>query len=120
MIRAILNFLGGGVLDRALSSVDRYVQSKTDQEAIKGEIIKEHYRQRADWMRAGGFWLMWIFAFPLAVWYGAVITYSILWCSKCAYPQTWTIAALPAPLDEWAGMMIIAIFGVVGVSRFRK
>lgn len=38
----------------------------------------------------------------------------------CAYPQDWTIAALPPPLDEWAGAIIIAIFGVQAVTRFRR
>jgi len=48
-----------------------------------------------------------------------VLIYSIFWCQGCAFPQEWTIAALPPPLDEWASMMILAIFGVVGVSRLR-
>ena len=69
---------------------------------------------------AGGFWLMLIFAVPLACWFGAVIVYSIFWCAGCAYPQDWTIAALPPPLDDWAGGIIVSIFGVVGVSRLRR
>lgn len=116
----ILRLLTGGVLDRVLDTVDRKVQSETDREKIKGDIIRESYRQRADWMRSGGFWLMLVFAAPLAFWFGAVVVYSVLWCQGCAYPQQWTIAALPAPLDEWAGLMIISIFGVVGVTRLRK
>lgn len=120
MIRLVLNWLGGGVLDRVLRTVDNRIAAETDREALKRDLIVEHYRQRADWMRAGGVWLMWIFAAPLAVWFAAVIVYSILWCQRCAYPQAWTIAALPPPLDEWAGMMIVSIFGVVGVSRFKR
>jgi hypothetical protein len=71
-------------------------------------------------MKAGGFWLMLLFAIPLAIWWGAVILYSILWCSRCAYPQTWVIAALPAPLDEWAGLIVMSIFGVIGLTQFRR
>lgn len=119
----VLTFIGSwltsGVLDRVLDTVDRKVQSETDREKIKGDIIQAHYRTRADWMRAGGFWLCAMFAFPLAVWFAAVCVYSILWCAGCAYPQGWTIAALPAPLDDWAGGIIISIFGVIGVSRFK-
>jgi hypothetical protein len=120
VIKAILNWLTGGVLDRLLATVDRTVAAQTDREALKRDIILEHYRTRADWMRAGGFWLMLIFAAPLAVWWGAVILYSLIWCAGCAYPQAWTIAALPAPLDEWAGMIVMAIFGVIGVSQIRR
>lgn len=120
MIALLAKLFGGGLIDRVLDTVDKKVAAETDREAIKGEIIKEHYRARADWMRAGGFWLSMLFALPLAFWYGAVCVYSVFWCAGCAFPQGWTIAALPAPLDEWAGLIIISIFGVVGVSRFRR
>lgn len=119
MLRAIFSFLTGGLLDRILATVDRKIAAETDRERIKGDIIQEYYRTRADYMRAGGFWLMMLFAVPLAFWWAAVLVYSVLWCAGCAYPQTWTIAALPAPLDQWAGAIIVSIFGVIGVSRFR-
>lgn len=120
MIKVILNWLTGGVLDRVLSTVDRKIASETDREKIKGDIIIEHYRQRADWMRAGGFWLMLLFAVPLAFWHAAVAVYSVFWCARCAWPQTWTVAALPPPLDEWGWMIVVSIFGVIGVERFRR
>ena len=120
MIKLVLNWLTGGVLDRALSTIDRKIAADTDREKLKADIILEHYRTRADWMRAGGFWLMLIFAAPLAVWWGAVLLYSLLWCARCAYPQAWSIAALPAPLDEWAGLIVMAIFGVIGIDRLRR
>lgn len=120
MLKLFIKWLGGGALDRILDTVDKKVQSETDREKIKGDIIQESYRSRGDWMRAGGFWLMLAFAAPLAFWFASVVAYSTFWCQGCAYPKDWYIAALPAPLDEWAGMIIISIFGVVGVSRFRK
>jgi hypothetical protein len=119
-IKLAFTWLSSGPLDRVLDTVDRKVRADTDKEVIKSEIIKAHYTARAAHMAAGGFWLMLLFALPLGIWYASVITYSILWCSACAFPQTWVIAALPPPLDEWAGMMIIAIFGVVGVSKWRR
>lgn len=120
MIAALLRWLTGGVLDRVLATVDRRIDAETDREALKRDLIVEHYRQRANWMRAGGFWLMLIFAVPLGLWWGAVLLYSTVWCQACIWPQPWTIAALPPPLDEWAGMIIISIFGVIGVSNLRK
>lgn len=112
-------FLGSGILDRALDTVDRKITAETNREKLKADMIREHYRTRADFMRAGGLWLMLLFAVPLAFWWAAVIVYSVFWCAGCAYPQEWSIAALPAPLDEWAGLIVIAIFGVIGISRFR-
>lgn len=119
MIRALLGWLTGGVLDRVLSTVDRQIEAQTDREALKRDLIVEHYRTRSDWMRAGGFWLMLIFAVPLALWWGAVLLYSIFWCRGCIWPQPWSVAALPAPLDEWAGLIVVAIFGVIGLERMK-
>ena len=120
MIGAIFKWLGSGVLDRILDTVDRRMAQETDREQVKSEIIKEAYRTRADYMNAGGFWLMLAFAAPLALWFAAVCVYSVLWCQGCAYPQDWTIAALPAPLDEWAGFIVVSIFGVMGVSKLGR
>lgn len=120
MIGMILSWLSGGALDRIMRTVDARIAAETDREKLKADLILEYYRTRADFMRAGGFWLMLIFAAPLAVWWGAVILYSILWCRACVWPQTWSIAALPAPLDAWAGAIVLAIFGVVGMDRLRK
>ncbi len=120
MIRVLLSWLSGGALDRVLKTVDAKIAAETDREALKRDLIVEHYRQRADWMRAGGFWLMALFAGPLALWWASVLLYSVLWCRGCVWPQTWTVAALPAPLDQWAGMIVLSIFGVIGLDRFKK
>ena len=120
MMQLLAKLLGGGLLDRVLDTVDHKIKSETDREKIKGEIIKTHVSTRPDFMRAGGFWLMLMLALPMAFWHGAVAIYSVFWCAGCAYPKDWTIAALPAPLDEWAGLMIISIFGVIGVSNLRR
>ena len=120
MIAALVRWLTGGVLDRALQTVDRKIAADVDREKLKAYLIVEHYRTRADWMRSGGFWLMVLFAGPLAFWWGAVLLYSVFWCQRCAWPQPWSVAALPAPLDEWAGLIVVSIFGVIGIDRLRK
>lgn len=120
MIAFLAKLLGGGVLDRVLSTVDKHVEAQSDRERIKADLMAEHLRTRGDFMRSGGLWLMIPFVVPLAVWFAAVCIYSILWCARCAYPQEWTIAALPAPLDEWAGLIVISIFGVIGLTRFKR
>lgn len=112
--------LTGGVLDRVLSTVDRKIENETDRQKLRADIIMTYYKTRADWMNAGGFWLSLMFALPLAFWFSAVIVYSVLWCAGCAYPQDWHIAALPSPLDDWAGGIILSIFGVIGIGKLRK
>ena len=120
MIAALLNWLASGPLDRVLDTVDKRVEAQTDRERIKADLIAEHLRTRSDFMRAGGFVLMLLFAVPLAFWFAAVIVYSVLWCGGCAFPQEWIIAALPAPLNDWAAGIVMSIFGVIGVSRLRR
>ena len=124
-LKKILGWITGGALDRVLDTVDRKIGAETDREAIKGEIIREHYRSRSAFMEAGGFWLMMVFALPLGLWFAAVCVYSVFWCAGCAFPQDWTIAALPPPIGApadgsyqgWAGVIITSIFGVVGITR---
>lgn len=116
----ITKIFTGGFIDRAFDVVDNKIKSETDREKIKGEIVREFYRSRGEWMKGGGFILMLLFAVPLAFWFASVVVYSVFWCSGCAYPQEWTIAALPAPLDDWAGGIIVSIFGVVTVSNFKR
>ena len=120
MIAMILRFLAGGALGRIMKTVEHNIDAQTDRQKLKADVIREHYRQRGDYMRAGGFWLMMAFAGPLALWWAAVLVYSVLWCQGCAFPQPWTVAALPAPLDEWAGLIVLSIFGVLGVDRLKK
>jgi hypothetical protein len=120
MIARIFQWLAGGALDRVLSTVDTKIKSDVDKEKLKTDLIMKHYETKASIMRAGGFWLMLIFAAPLALWWATICIYSIFWCVGCAYPQEWSIAALPAPLDEWAGMIILSIFGVIGVSKLKS
>lgn len=119
-LKPLFGWLGGGALDRILDTVDAKVRAETDREALKADIIKTHYATRGDYMRAGGLWLMLLFAVPLGFWFAAVIVYSVFWCAGCAYPQDWTIAALPSPLGEWAHLIVMSIFGVIGVTGLRR
>lgn len=120
IVKAVLGWLTGGFLDRAMSSVDKYVESTTDKERIKADVVRSYYDTRASWMQAGGFWLLLILAIPTATHYAAVVLYSIFWCAGCAYPVDWTIAALPGPMAEWEGWIIIACVGGAGAFAWKR
>lgn len=120
MLSLLLRWLSGGPLDRILDTVDKRVQADTDREKIKGDVIRAHMASRGDWMRSGGFWLLVLWSLPFLFWCGAVIVYSVFWCRGCAYPVEWTIAALPAPLDEWGQWVMLASIGGLGLSQLRK
>lgn len=111
ILKAIAGFFGGGLLDRALATVDKHIDAQTDRERIKGDIIIAHMNTRAGWLRAGGIWTLLIFACLAAFHFGAVVVYSVFWCADCAFPQPWTIAALPGQMAEWEGWIILASIG---------
>jgi hypothetical protein len=117
---SIFSGLLKGPLSRVLDSVDKKTQAGTDREKLKADIIRTHYETRAGFMQAGGFVLMLLFAVPLAAYYGFVAFYSMFLCSTCWFPQSWIIAALPPPLDEWSALIVISIFGVQGLTRFAR
>lgn len=117
---SLITGLFQGPVSRAFDLADKRLDNANDRERLKAEIIKTHYETRAGFMQAGGFWLMLLFAVPLALYYSSVALYSMFWCAGCAFPQTWTIAALPPPLDEWSALIVISIFGVQGLTRFAR
>ena len=117
---SIITGLFRGPLSRVLDTVDKKTDAGMNRDKLKADIIKTHYATRAGFMQAGGFWLMLLFAVPLAFWFASVCVYSVFWCAGCAFPQTWTVAALPPPLDEWSAQIVIAIFGVAGITRFAR
>lgn len=111
-------------LSRILDSIDKSTDAGTEREKARLEAVKSFATVQASMVNGPGKWLLALFIIPLGLWFTAVIVYSILWCAGCAYPQSWTIAALPKPLDEWAGWIIASMFGygaaVMGAGMFRR
>ncbi len=120
-LKILFGWLSSGPLDRILDTVDKKVQSQTDKEKIKGDVIKAHLHTRSSWFRAGGFWLLVMWSVPFLFWTTSVVVYSVLLCQNCAFgPVGWTVAALPSPLDEWGQWVMLASIGGLGLSQLRK
>lgn len=56
-----------------------------------------------------------MFLVILALYWASVVLYSMLWCDNCIIPYAgldyeWTIAALPAPFNQWAAGMMAFLF----------
>ena len=124
MFLTLFEWLTSGPLDRILSSVDHKVDNATERERIKAKAVETYIDAQARVLTGRGWWFPLFFIAPLGVWFASVCIYSILFCAKCAYPQDWSIAALPAPLDEWAGIIIGSLFlaksGEALIARFKK
>jgi hypothetical protein len=97
-------------LDRILSTVDNRVDNITERERIKAQTVESYVNAQAQVLTGRGWWFPLLFLVPAGLWFSAVCIYSVLWCRGCAYPQDWTIAALPSPLNEWMGAIVGSLF----------
>lgn len=120
MLRTLLKWLTGGFLDRALGTVDKYVESQTEREKLRADVTQAYIKTRPDWLKAGGFWLVFIGGVPFVFHAAAVCVYSVLWHRNGPWPVSWDVAALPPPFDEWQGLVIMAWLGVVGLMGLRR
>ncbi len=111
----ILRLASGGVLDRVLASLKARADSEVERERIDASVAIEHVKaelarrqaQRDVLVAEQGRLITSLmrpaFAYPLAIYYAAVIADSL-------FRFTWNVAALPAPIGEWSGWIISAIF----------
>lgn len=109
----ILSFILGlfkGPLGRILDTIDKSTDATTERERIKAEAVQSYVNAQAQVLTGRGWWFPVLFLVPAGFWFGAVCVYSVLWCRDCAYPQEWTIASLPPPLDQWMGAIVGSMF----------
>lgn len=114
MWKALFKFLTGDIIGRAFDVIDKKVESERDREKMKSDVVQTWLRNRV----AMPWFVDFCFIGPLALWWASVCVYSILWHSGGPFPQGWDIAALPAPMDEWAGWIIGSRFGLAVVQHF--
>lgn len=101
----------------ALDKYNVYVVGKGNVDLEKEHTEQNNDNAKAAVLGAGAFWFQLFFIVPLALWFAAVVLYSIFWCKACMAPQPWTIAALPDPLNAWAGAIIGFLFLVHTVKK---
>lgn len=120
MLTIILGFLGSlfkSGFGRAMDTVDKRFESEAAKEQARNQVLAAYLDMQKAVLTGPGWWFPILFIAPLGVWFAAVCLYSILWCAGCAYPQAWSIAALPAPLDDWAGVIVASLFGAASLEK---
>ncbi len=124
MFATVLGWLLSGPLDRIFKTIDNSVNNETTREQIKTDAVKSYLSAQVAILTGRGWWFPLLFLVPAGLWFASVCIYSILWCKGCAFPQSWTIAALPSPLNEWMGGIVGSLFvGKAGgdlIARLRK
>ena len=107
---AFLSWMLSGPLDRIFKTIDNSVNNETTREQIKTDAVKSYLSAQVSILTGRGWWFPLLFLVPAGLWFAAVCIYSVLWCKGCAFPQTWSIAALPSPLNEWMGAIVGSLF----------
>lgn len=107
IFKGVAGILTGGTLDSILKTIENNLDNEVEKEKIKGEVTKKWIDRQADLLVGRTWWFQIFFVIPLGVWWTAVILDSI-------FGWDHNIAALPAPLDDWAGAIISALFIVDG------
>lgn len=97
----------GGSLEKLLDTIDRKIDNETERERIKADVTKTWIEAQASLLVGRTWWFQLFFVIPLGLWWTAVIADSI-------FGWEHDIAALPDPLDTWAGWIISALFLVDG------
>lgn len=111
----------GGTLDKILETIDKRMDNDVEKERIKAEVTIAYTQAQANLLVGRTWWFQLFFVVPLGLWWSSVIIDSIM-----IYFDFWdhTTAALPEPLDTWAGWIISALFVVDGgkalIGRFKK
>ena len=111
----LLRIASSGLLDRVLGAMQARADSAAERERIDATVAIEEIKaelgrrqaQRdvliAEQGRGITALMRPAFAYPLAVYYGAVIADSL-------FHFRWNVAALPVPIGDWSGWIISAIF----------
>lgn len=118
---ALLSWLTSGPLDRIFATVDKQIAATTDREKLKSDLAAEYIRAQAATANSRQWFFPLFFLAPAGFWFASVCVYSVLFCADCAYPQDWTVAALPHPLNDWMGWIVSSLFiGKAGEMIFRR
>jgi hypothetical protein len=131
LIGFLINLGFGGIVDKAISHMERRAELENDKERLKTTATIELARQAvaeaqimADYNKAKlHFPWFWVFAgmflVPLALWWAAVIIDSIPYLRDVFGDQQ--VSDLPTPqMQQWAGRMIQWLFFVgTGVGAWK-
>ncbi|MCB1482876.1 MAG: hypothetical protein KDJ55_13130 [Rhodobiaceae bacterium] len=109
LVSTLLSWFTGGTLDRVLDTVDSRVDNETERQRIRAEVTRAYVSAQASLLAGRTWWFQLFFVVPLGLWFTAVVADSI-------FQFTWNVAALPAPLDTWAGWIVSSLFLVDGAK----
>jgi len=119
MIRLLTSIFGGGLAEQLRLAYQARLNAQTDSEklAVEREIARLEGIS-AERARSSGFWEIRLVAFVAGF---AASAHFLLVAFVSAFPMTgWTVHALPAPMNEYQGSIILSLFGIAAIGRVLK
>lgn len=109
--------IGGGLKD-ILDTIEKGMDNEVTKEEVKADVTKKWIEAQTNLLVGRTWWFQLFFVIPAGIYWSAVITDSI------GQFESWDVAKLPEPLDEYFAMIIAALFVVDGgkalLGRFKK
>lgn len=114
----IASWLVGGSLEKILDVIDKKMDDEVKKEEIKAEVTKKWIDAQSALLVGRTWWFQLFFVVPLGVYWA-----SLLWV--CAFPQWgWTVHSIPDPYNDWAALIVSALYMVDGgkalIGRIKK
>lgn len=110
----LLRLFGGGLADQLRRAYEAKLAAETDADRIAADVEIARITNRL--ARSDNRALQWaiaLIAFAMGGHLAAVAFVS-------AFPfWGWTVHALPAPMNEWQGQIVLGLFGLSALMRFR-
>jgi hypothetical protein len=118
MLRTILNWFSGGLLDKLLGFVERREAARLaamndEQRRAHNERMQIRQNAKAIRLATASFWEQRILAAAIAL---PFVVHLYLVAYDTFWPQPWNVEKWPAPFDEWEGIILLSYFGVVGLT----
>lgn len=120
MIRLLASIFGGGIPDQLRRAYEAKLAAQNDADRLAAEstiraleIARDNRLATTD--NLGVRWAIGIVALALCGHVAAVVVASM-------FPGLgWTVHALPAPMNDWQGKIILSLFGLSAVAKvFRR
>lgn len=109
-VKGIGSFFTGGSLDSVLKTINNNLDNEVKREEVKAEVTKRWIDRQADLLVGRTWWFQLFFVIPLGIHWAALNYVS-------AFPHWangWVVHPLPPPFDDWAAVIVSALFIVDG------
>lgn len=118
----LMNFLGGGIVDKLTSIYAKQKDSQVEHERIQADVAKKQLDTELETQRlaqqvrvaTAGFWEMRVITVGIALPF--LLHLWLVGLDTC-FGFGWRIAAFPSPFNDWEGRVLLSFFGIAVAGK---